>query len=160
MIGGRSNWVIVATTLVALVIYVVPIPLEWRWYRPEWPILVLFYWSLSLPHRVGILSAAITGFAIDMLDGTTFGALALGMVVSTLFILLNYQRIRQFDLLQQSAIMTLLVALALVIERWLQNLLGVGGTELKFLYSLPFTALMWPLVREVLRGLRRYYEVN
>lgn len=160
MIGGRSNWVIVATTLVALVIYVVPIPLEWRWYRPEWPILVLFYWSLSLPHRVGILSAAITGFAIDMLDGTTFGALALGMVVSTLFILLNYQRIRQFDLLQQSAIMTLLVALALVIERWLQNLLGVGGTELKFLFSLPLTALMWPVVREVLRGLRRYYEVN
>ncbi len=160
MIGGRSNWVIVATTLVALVIYVVPIPLEWRWYRPEWPILVLFYWSLSLPHRVGILSAAITGFAIDMLDGTTFGALALGMVVSTLFILLNYQRIRQFDLLQQSAIMTLLVALALIIERWLQNLLGVGGTELKFLYSLLLTALMWPVVREVLRGLRRYYEVN
>lgn len=149
-----------ATTLASLVFYVLPMPLHWRWFSPELPMLVLFYWTLGLPHRVGILSAAIVGIAIDLLDGTTVGALALGMVVSTLFLLLNYQRIRQFDLLQQSAIMTLLVALALVIERWLQNVIGVGGTELRFLYSLPLTALAWPLVRKVLRGLRRYYEVS
>lgn len=160
MIQASPRWVIPFTLLAALVVYALPLPFEWRWYRPEWPMLVSFYWSLALPHRVGIVSAAAVGFALDLLDGITLGLQATGMVASTLFLLLNYQRIRQFDGIQQSLVVTLLVALTLVIEQWLRNLLGIANVGLEFLYSLVLTALMWPIVRNLLRGLRRHYEVS
>lgn len=160
MIAARASWVIIGTVLLALVLYAMPLPAAWRWYRPELPMLVLFYWSLALPHRVGVISAACVGFALDLLNGTALGSLAAGMVLSALFILLNYQRIRQFDLIQQSVVMALLVALALVVERWLQNLVGVGSRGLMFLYPVLLSLLCWPLTKTVLRQLRRSYEVS
>ncbi len=159
MRGPNASWVIWLTLFVALVLYVLPIPLNWRWYRPELPMLVLFYWSLALPHRVGIISAALVGLGLDLLDGAAVGALALGMAMSNLSVLLSYQRIRQFDGLQQSVVVGLLVALSLMIERWLQNLVGIGASGFGFLCPVPMSILLWVPVRNALRIVRRYYEV-
>ena len=160
MKNAHARWVIWSSLFVGLILYVAPLPLSWRWFRPELPLLVLFYWNLALPHRVGIFSAAVTGLTLDIINGSAVGALGFGAVISTLFILLNYQRIRQFDTVLQSVAMGLLVGLALIIERWLHGFLGMAGTGLGFVYSLPATILFWPLVRNSLRGLRRYYEVE
>ena len=100
----RQLWVIWTSLIVGLIAYVVPLPLSWRWFRPEVPLLVLFYWNLALPHRVGLFSAAIMGLTLDIINGSAVGALAFGTVIATLFILVNYQRIRQFDSLLQSAV--------------------------------------------------------
>jgi len=156
----QARWVIWFSLLIALFIYVLPLPFEWRWYRPEWPLLVLFYWGLALPHRVGIFSASLTGFALDMIHGTAVGAMAMGSVVAMLVILLNYQRIRQFDSILQSLTLGLLVSLALLVERWLHNLVGLGSPNLAFMSSVPLSMLLWPVIRNVLRAIRRYYEVE
>lgn len=159
MIGANNGWIIVATLVVALLFHAAPLPLEWRWFRPELVILTLFYWSLALPHRVGIVSAAVTGLLVDILNGSAVGALAMGMVIADAFILLNYQRIRQFDALQQSVTLGVLVALALVVEHWLMRAIGLGGTGLAFLWSVPLTLLCWLPLRATLRHLRRQFEV-
>ena len=157
--GANNGWIIIATLVVALLFHAAPLPLEWRWFRPELVILTLFYWSLALPHRVGIVSAAVTGFLVDILNGSAVGALAMGMVVADAFILLNYQRIRQFDGLQQSVTLGVLVALALLVEHWLMRAIGLGGTGLAFLWSVPLTLMCWLPLRAMLRRLRRQFEV-
>lgn len=156
----RGRWVVWLSILIACVVYVLPLPVDWRWYRPEWPLLVLFYWGLAMPHRVGIFSASLTGFTLDMIHGTALGAMAMGCVVAMLVILLNYQRIRQFDSLLQSLTLGLIVALALLVERWLHNIMGLGSAGLAFLSSVPLSMLLWPFIRNVLRAVRRYYEVE
>ena len=157
---ANATWAIWLSLLAALVLHAFPLPWEWRWYRPEFVLLVLLYWNLALPHRVGIFSAAVTGFSLDLVNGTAVGPLAVGAVVSTLIVLLNYQRIRHFDALLQSLTMALLVGLTLVIERWIHNMLGVGAQGLAFIYPIPLTAVFWLGVRNILRALRRYYEVE
>jgi len=156
----QATWVIWTSLIVGLIAYVVPLPLSWRWFRPEVPLLVLFYWNLALPHRVGLFSAAIMGLLLDIINGSAVGALAFGTVIATLFILVNYQRIRQFDSLLQSAVIGLLIGLALVIERWLHGLLGMASDGFQFMYSLPLTVALWPIVRNGLRALRRDFEVQ
>jgi len=160
MIGGNATWVIVTSILLALIVYVVPIPLEWRWFRPELPTLVLLYWVLALPHRVGIVSASLVGLILDFMDGMTPGAFSVGMALSALTLLFSYQRVRLFDGFQQSIVIGLVVALALMIERWVQNLMGVGGRGLVFLYPALTSALVWVPLRNGLRGFRRHYEVS
>ena len=145
---------------VALVLHALPLPFDWRWYRPELPLLVLFYWVLALPHRIGLFSAAITGLAVDLLEGNLVGGLAVGTVASTLVILFTYQRIRQFNLIQQGAIIGMLVALALLVESWLHQLVGLPAPGYKFWLAAAVAVPMWPVVRKILRGLRRYFEVS
>ena len=160
MTRPRASWVIWLTVLAGLVVHAVQLPEGLRWYRPEIPLLVLFYWVLALPHRVGVFTAAAVGMGIDLIDGSPMGALAVGSVAATLFILFTYQRVRQFNLSQQSLLFAALVALALVIENWLKTLIGIPtqgpGFLLAALVSIPF----WPVIRRLLRGLRRHFEVS
>jgi len=158
--SANALWTVAASLLVALVLHAIPLPFDWRWYRPELTLLVLFYWVLALPHRIGVFSAAITGFAVDLLEGDLVGGLAVGAVVATLIILFTYQRIRQFNLIQQGAIMGMLVALALLVESWLHQFLGLPAPGYKFWLAAAVAIPMWPVVRKVLRGLRRYFEVS
>lgn len=156
---AQANWVIYATLLVALGLHMLPLPLEWRMYRPPWVELTLFYWVLALPHRVGIISSALMGLAVDVVDGSPAGALSLGLVSATLILLLNYQRIRQFDALQQTLVVLMLVALARTTERWAHNLVGLPPTGVEFLATLLAVPLLWPLLRSLLRELRRQWGV-
>jgi rod shape-determining protein MreD len=158
--SANALWVVAGSLIVALVLHAVPLPFDWRWYRPELPLLVLFYWVLALPHRIGVFSAAITGFAVDLLEGDLVGGLAVGAVVATLIILFTYQRIRQFNLIQQGAILGMLLALALLVESWLHSFLGLPAQGYKLWLAAAVAIPMWPVVRKVLRGLRRYFEVS
>ena len=54
---AHAVWVIFLTFFLAYLLAIVPFP-EWAMdYRPEWVPLVLMYWVMALPYRVGIGSA-------------------------------------------------------------------------------------------------------
>jgi len=161
MTVAHARWVISASLMLALIIYTVPMPRAFAWFRPELPVVVLMYWVLALPHTAGVITATLVGICMAILQGNTPGALSLGLVVSVLVLLFTYQRVRQFDIVQQSITITLLVGVSLIIERVL--LLSAGGVVAEgyvFLAPLPLTLLCWYPVRAILRGLRRYYEVR
>ncbi len=156
---AHANWVIYVTLAVALVLHLFPIPFDWRPFRPPLAELALCYWVLALPHRVGIITSATMGLALDLMEGAPAGAQSLGLVSSTLIILLNYQRIRQFDLLQQTATIVMLIALSRVVERWAHSLVGLPPTGGEFLLPLLGIPLLWPPVRWLLRDIRREWNV-
>ncbi len=161
MTTAHARWVIALSLLLALICYAVPMPRAIAWYRPELPAVVLMYWVLALPHTAGVITATLVGVCMAIIEGNTPGATSLGLVVAALILLFTYQRVRQFDILQQSVTVTLLVGVALIIERFL--LLSSGGVVApgySFLLSLPLTLLCWFPVRAVLRSIRRYYEVR
>ena len=84
---ASGQWVIAASLLLALLLSVWPLPLWAQWGRPEWVAMVLIYWVLALPARVGIGVCWFTGLVLDILEGSPPGqnALALGVVAYELF---------------------------------------------------------------------------
>jgi rod shape-determining protein MreD len=77
----QGIWVIVLTFFIAYLLAIVPVP-EWAMsYRPEWVPLVLIYWVMALPYRVGIGSAWIAGLVLDILEGSILGLNALALVI-------------------------------------------------------------------------------
>jgi len=134
--------------------------LEWRVLRPDIASLALFYWVLALPHRVGVTTAFFLGLGQDLIEGSPIGLSSLGLMVSVLVLQSNYQRIRQFDGVQQSLMILVLLMLSSGLEQWLRN-----GIEMPNLPWMGFMGLLcsagcWLVVREILRFFRRYYEVN
>jgi len=155
----RGTWLITMTLVISVILQVAPLPFEWREFRPELILLVLFYWILALPQRIGVFTAMLVGLSIDLLDGLAIGATAAGTSIGSLILLLNYQRLRQFDSLQQTFVIGLVLAIVLLVAERLRGLLGFTSDGLQFLYSVPLSMLLWVPLRDFLRKYRQYYEI-
>ena len=156
---AHARWVIYLTLGFALVWMLVPFSIEWRSLRPDIVSLALFYWVLALPHRVGITTAFAVGIVQDLIEGAPLGLSSPGLMLATLLLLLSYQRIRQYDLLQQSLVVLVLLLLSAGIEQWLRNGVNVPVMPLEALAGLLCSTMCWIPVRAILRQSRRYYEV-
>ena len=162
MVDQRPNayWLIVASFFCALVLAVLPLPAWLAWGRPEWVALVLIYWVIALPHRAGLVTALALGLMFDIVEGAVFGQNAFALVVMSLLALLLYQRLRVFSVIQQSAVVFVLVGINQMICQWVQNLEGAGANTMMFLLPAFSSALVWPVVLHLLRGLRRSFRVT
>lgn len=152
--------VVAASFLVAAVLAVLPLPQWLLWARPEWVALVLVYWCIALPHHVGIFTALLLGVLMDALEGAVLGQNAFSLSVLALCSLLVYQRLRVFSLWQQCGVVFLLIGLHQLIGQWVQNLEGAGARSLLFLLPAVSSALLWPGVLHLLRGIRRHYRIS
>lgn len=159
MTKAHATWVIHLSLLIALLIVLLPIPMDWRFLRPDIAALVLFYWALALPHRVGVATAFALGMGLDLIEGAPLGLSSPGLMLATLILQFNYQRIRQFDLIQQSVVILVLMLLSTGIEQLLRNVTGVPALSAGALFALLFSMACWIPLRAVLRYSRRYYEV-
>lgn len=159
MRGSAGYGIIALTLLAALVLAIVPLPHWALWVRPEWVALVLLYWCMALPHRVGILAGVGAGIIQDVLEGTAMGQHGLSLLAVALVASLLYKRLRVFSLWQQSAMVFLIVGMHQIIDQWVQNLQGIGDGSPLFLLPALSSALLWPVVLHGLRALRRHYHM-
>lgn len=158
--SSSGYWVILASLLAAAVLALVPLGRSLAWWRPEWLLLVLVYWAIALPHRVGLLTAFAAGLILDVMDGAPIGQhmLSLGIVVTVARLM--YQRMRVFTLAQQAAVVFILAGIHQLIGQWLLSAQGISPGGFAYLYCAISSALLWPPVMLALRGLRRSYHVT
>src|SRR5690554_4643764 len=87
--------------LVALILMVMPMPAFLEAWRPDWLSLVILYWVIALPHRVGIGSVLILGLVADILMGTVFGIYATALLIMAYPAIRHFHRIRNYSFLSQ-----------------------------------------------------------
>ncbi len=158
--GPQGTWVIAMSFAVAFLLTAWPLPQGLVWARPDWVSLVLIYWVIALPQRVGVLVSFGLGLLLDVLEGSMLGQNALSLSVVAYLALVLYQRIRQFNLWQQAAVVFVMVGVNQLVGQWLQNLAGLASGGVWFLMPVVISALLWPLVMTLLRHLRRAYRVS
>lgn len=153
--------VILVTLVVAALLEVVPLSDNLDWVRPEWLLLVLLYWILSLPHRIGVLWGFMVGLYQDVLVGTTLGQWGLAYALGAYFMLAAYKRMRVFPPLQQSAVVFLLVGSAQLLAYLVQE--SVGRTfypPYTILYSAAASAVIWRPLCALLRWVQLRFLVR
>lgn len=156
----RNSLIVGFTFLAALILSVVPMPAPFDAGRPMWLAMVVAYWVMALPHRVGLLTAWVAGLATDVLFGELFGQNALVLVLVAWLVLLLYQRIRRFPLWQQSLVMLPVLGIAQMVSLWLSSLVGNRPPMLLYLLPAVVSTLLWPWVFTVLRLIRRRFHVH
>jgi rod shape-determining protein MreD len=157
----RGLWVIAVTVLLAVILRIIPLP-EWlEVWRPEWVSLVLIYWVIALPHRVGLVLAWSVGFLLDVLEGSLLGLNAIALTLIAYIAMNLYQRLRMFTPLQQCATILMLVGLQQLLIFWVHTATGQNTPRnLVFVSSALTSALAWPLVFVLLRYWRRTLSVS
>lgn len=160
MQAANGRWVIVVSLLLALLLSIVPMPLWAQWGRPEWVALVLVYWVIALPERVGIAVAWGAGLLLDIIEGAPLGQHAFAFAVVAYLCLILYQRLRMFSPWQQAGVVFVLVGLSQMLCHWVQTLTGTASPNLFFLLPALVSALLWPWVVALLRFCRRQFHVQ
>ncbi len=102
MTRPRNGWVLPVSLLLAILLELLPLPGLLQPLRPYWPALVLAYWLLETPERVGPGVAFAFGLLGDLTYGSLLGEQALRLVVLA-FILERFRaRLRFFPMSQQA----------------------------------------------------------
>ncbi|HET8702224.1 MAG TPA: rod shape-determining protein MreD, partial [Nitrococcus sp.] len=134
--------VILLSLLMGLIMTILPLPTWARPLRPEWTALILIYWCMALPQRVGVTVAWIVGLLQDVLQGFLLGAHGLAFGVVAFLTLKLHQRIRVLPLWQQAMSILLLLLTIRLILLWIWGLSGRPGVDWKYwLPALTGTAL-------------------
>ncbi|HVK98959.1 MAG TPA: rod shape-determining protein MreD [Dongiaceae bacterium] len=137
---------VLLSLLVAYVLTIMPLP-EWaNAGRPAWVAMVLIYWVIAQPHRVGVVVGWLAGLMLDVLVGNVLGqnALALAVIAYTAYVL--HMRIRVFPIWQQCLAVLVLVGIYMLVN--LMIIRAVRTPNWTMLYWLPVlvSALIWPWV--------------
>ena len=151
----KSNLIIAITFVVGFVLSALPLPDTLVDWRPCWLAMLLIYWCMALPERVGILSAWLLGLLFDVQQSFILGQHALGFIFLAYVIIKNHKRMRVYPLLQQSLVVCLYL---LIFQAIMLLVMLLSGTiTYTLFYWLPaFTSmLIWPWLFIFMRDFRR-----
>lgn len=156
----HAGWVIVATFVAALMLTMMPLP-EWaRTLRPQWVTMVLIYWCLALPQRVGVVWGWSLGLLLDVIHGAVLGQYALTLTLIAYLVTMLYQRLRLFPHSQQAIIVGMLVVLQLLVVVWIKGVIGDAPDRWSYWLTALTSGLLWPWAFMILRDLRRKFRVS
>lgn len=158
----RSNrvWVIAVSFVVAFMLTAIPLP-EWALpWRPAWIAMVLIYWCIALPERIGVLAGWGIGLVLDVMHGSILGQHAFGLAFVAYVAVQYHKRLRVFPLAQQTVFVGALVFLYLTMMLWIYNMLGSVRYGITYVFAAVTSALLWPWVFVVLRDVRRRARVT
>jgi rod shape-determining protein MreD len=158
--AGEGAIALYLTFIAALLLQVFPLPLWAQQARPEIPLLVLIYWNMALPHRVGITAAVVTGIIVDAQTFSLLGQHALAYALAIYVVLMIHKRLRLLPMWQQAV--TVLVIL--YIERIIAALvLGVtdGLFPDRLFWLSPLIGMfLWPWIFIILREIRQSFHIQ
>lgn len=156
---SRDGLLIWLSLLAGLLLSVMPLPEPLQVGRPLWLAMLLSFWALQLPHRVGMVTAWVVGLAADVLYGELLGQNAL-ILTLILFMMHSLQRrMRMFPLWQQSLVLLVVFGLAQLVHLWLNALVGNRPPTLLFLLPAATSALIWAWLYVGMQWARRRLAV-
>jgi rod shape-determining protein MreD len=158
--GGRRTYIIYITLAIGFILTVTPLP-EWALaLRPHWVALILIYWCMALPERIGVGVGWVSGLLLDVLTGTLLGQQALGLAVVAYLSLKLYRRIRVTPLRQQIFSIFVLLLVERLLTLWSTGVAGYPTPSLWYWLSPIIGTLFWPWIYLILRATRRYFFVS
>ncbi len=158
MSATRCYWMVSLTLLLSLLLAVFPLTPPYDWWRPEWTALVVIFWTVNIPDRIGVSFAWLAGLVLDGFTGVTLGQNALSLAIVAYICNGLYQRMQHFAILQQAGLVFVLVGIHLLVGYWVQSLGALSTRNLNFLAGALSSALVWPFFSLVLQYVFRSFQ--
>jgi rod shape-determining protein MreD len=150
----RGSALLPASLLVALLLGLLPLPLELAPIKPFWLALVLCYWLLEAPEHVGLGVAFLIGLAADLVYGTLLGEHALRLCMLAFIVLRFRPRLRFFTLWQQALAVFAMLINDRVVVIMIRGFSGEAMPGASFWIAPAVGLALWPWLFLALDGLR------
>jgi rod shape-determining protein MreD len=142
------------SALVALALAIIPLPTVLDVLRPDFLVLVVFYWSIESPRAGGLALAFFAGLALDVINGMVLGQHALALTLTAAWATHLRLRLRVFSILSQSLTIFALLTAYQFILFWVDGATGNPVTSFGRWLAPVISAVIWPLLAGTLSRLR------
>ena len=157
---NAGGWIIFISLLIAFLLTALPLPTWANPWRPAWVAMVLIYWCMALPGRIGIGTAWCLGLLLDVQQGALLGQNALILALVAYFILQIHKRFRIFPMVQQSCLIGFIIIFNLLIASWITGIMGLAPQTWTYWAPAFSSMVLWPWLFVILRDIRRKYNVS
>ena len=151
MIGWREFPLLVALTLVALVLKLLPVPLPVDMLRPHWLLLVLAAWTLRRETYLVLPMAMAAGLVLDATRGVTLGLHCVALLVPLALLLHWRSLLRAIPLWQSSLAAAALFAVYASLLSLLDTMTGEHSALSAHWWPILVSAPLWPIFVLLLR---------
>ncbi len=155
----HGTWVIVLSFIFGFMLNIMPLPTWASPWRPNWVAMVLIYWCIAIPQRIGVATGWSVGIINDVLNNTLLGQHALSLCIVSYISVRLHLRIRLFPKFQQAISIFGLVIINQLLNAWIYSIF----TDFQIHWSVIFPAItsmiLWPWLFVILRDMRRTHRV-
>ena len=144
----------VLSALAALALAVMPLPAAVEWFRPDFLVLVVYFWCIDSPRAGGLALAFFSGLALDVIHGVVLGQHALALTMTAAGATHLRLRIRVFSIPSQCLTIFALLTGYQFILFWIDGATGNPVTTYGRWLAPVIGALLWPLLVSALGSVR------
>ena len=155
-----GGWIIALSFLLAFLLGGIPWPGWLERFRPDWVAMALIFWSIALPHRVGIGSGWLVGLLLDVGRGALLGQHALALAAVAYLTLQTYRRIRVVPVWQQTFSILVFLLVEQIFVFWISGVIGYPPKDWWYLAPAVGGMVCWPLVFIILRDVCLYFQIS
>lgn len=161
IVRRRDGGLIVISFVAAVILGAVRLPTWIDLFWPSWLTMVLIFWCLHRPNRVGIATGWLFGLLTDLLRGGLLGQHALALALVAFLSRKSRSRLRLAPVWQQAISVFVFVLIERLLVVWIiDGMIGYPPQDLKFLMPVPITLLAWPLITLLLSDLGGIHHVD
>ncbi len=148
---------IIISFAIAMLMNLMPLPDAISMFKPDWVAMVLIYWVMALPNRIGVFSGWVLGLFVDVLYGTLFGIHAISLAIVAFIVQMIFHRLRLFPRWKQAINVAVVVGIHRLTVATLNGLFEPVKTDFTYWFPLIGVAVLWPWVFIILRDTRRKF---
>jgi rod shape-determining protein MreD len=134
---------IALTLLSALMLNLLPWSGAALWLKPDFVALVVLYWCIEQPRKVGFVSAWMMGLIMDIADGTLLGQHALAYSILAFAGIVLHRRVRMFSGTPQALHVLLLLLMNDIIVLAIRLAAGADYPGLQYFIGSFVAAALW-----------------
>ena len=160
-LNSKQSYVVyIFSVILAIILKIAPWPIAFAEMNPDWILLVLIYWSVNMPERVGIFNAFFIGLLTDVLTGRLLGEYALVYSLVCYFCLNSHKQLRHFPLLQHSVFVIVNLTLSQILIFWMENIQSITQFQGAFWQPILTGVLVFPVIHWLLRRTHNIRKIS
>jgi len=148
------------SSFIALVLTIVQLPAWLFHFWPDWIALVIIYWALISPSRIGPFVAFIIGTLLEVLFVRKFGVLGLGLATLAFIVNSTHQQLRVLSIWRQMIFVGLLIGIFKLLTGWLYGIVSDFTITREYWYSIVGGTIIWPFAFILLDELRQKARIR
>ena len=155
----HGGWVILTSFALSFMLAIMPLPAWATIWRPDWIAMVLIYWCIAVPQRVGVTTGWLVGIIYDVLSDTLLGQHGLSLSLIAYFSVKRHRRARLFPRWRQAIQVFVLITFSQLLSAIISSVLGHPQSGWSFICPAVTSMILWPWIFVLLRDMRRTHRV-
>lgn len=134
------------SVVIGLLLQLIPLSSTAVLWRPQFVLLIIFYWLLRSPFLHGVMFAWFSGLLLDIFVGELLGRHAIVFALCAYLIRLVQQRLHHFGVLHQAMLVLFMVLVSQLLLHSITLIFRVGWEGSLSIAPAITSAIIWPLL--------------